>query len=187
VAINESPDGWDDDIRRHRKRHKGHVMRRMRGAVTDGFTLVELLIVIIVLGVLVSIVLLAVGSAKSTASTTACKADSRAVRESAESVLGHGGDYPDGTYTDDAAVGGLPTNPLVAGAVAPPGPIHGHGHGHAHHPQDPYDNGAVLAHYPASAAYEIVYTGAADGGSYALSVNKPAGSGWQSVGGCDDL
>ena len=162
-------------------------MRRSRALSTRGFTLVELLIVIVVLGILTGMVLFAIGTMKSSSAATACLADSRSVMESADSVFGHSGDYPDGTYTDDAVVAGVPTNPLVAGAVLPAGPGHSHGKEHAKHPSDPYDSGAVLAHYPSSRAYRIVYTGAADGSSFTLTVDKPVGGGWQSVGQCSDL
>jgi hypothetical protein len=101
--------------------------------------------------------------------------------------LGHSGDYPDGTYTSDATVAGSATNPLVAGAVAPPGPGAAHGRGKAQHPHDPYDNGAILAHYPDNSTYQIVYVGASDGTSFTLSVNKASGGGWVSVGQCSNL
>lgn len=162
-------------------------MRRRRAAGSDGFTLIELLITIIILGLLTAIVLLALGTIKSSSAATACAADSRAVKQSAESIKAHGGDYPDGTYTDDATFGGVATNPLVAGAVAPPGHGPTHGRGSAQHPHDAYDNGALLQSYPNSSAYEIVYTGASDGTSYTLSVKKAVSGSWVSVANCSDV
>ena len=162
-------------------------MRRLRPALAHGFTLVELLIVIVVLGILTGMVLFALGTFKNTSAAAACAADTRSVKQSAESVLGHSGDYPDGTYTSDATVAGNATNPLVAGAVAPPGPGPSHGRGKAQHPHDAYDNGAVLARYPDNSAYQIVYTGASDGKSFTISVNKASGGGWVGVGQCSNL
>lgn len=118
-------------------------MGRARSPAGHGFTLVELLIVLFVLGVLTGMVLFALGDIKSTSAAAACAADSKSIRESAASVFGHSGDYPDGTYTTDATVAGNPTNPLVAGAVAPLGPGPAHGRGKAQHPHDPYDNGGA--------------------------------------------
>jgi prepilin-type N-terminal cleavage/methylation domain-containing protein len=48
---------------------------------SQGFTLLELLIVIVVLGVLAAIVVFAVGSVRGDATTSACKADGRLVED----------------------------------------------------------------------------------------------------------
>jgi prepilin-type N-terminal cleavage/methylation domain-containing protein len=67
-----------------------------------GFTLVELLIVIVLLGVLMGIVVFAVGNSTSNAKSTGCAAEKTTLREALESYKAHTGSYP----TAAAAGGG---------------------------------------------------------------------------------
>ena len=53
-----------------------------------GFTLVELLVVIVILGVLAAIVVFAIGGVKDRGAQSACKADSRALEAAEEAYFG---------------------------------------------------------------------------------------------------
>ena len=77
-----------------------------------GFTLVELLIVIIILGILAAIVVLAIGGLSDTAQTATCKSGGTAI-ESAEDA-GYASTDPN-TYGDGAALwaGGAPASKLL--------------------------------------------------------------------------
>jgi prepilin-type N-terminal cleavage/methylation domain-containing protein len=68
----------------------------------EGFTLVELLIVIVVLGILASVVLFAVGNARDDAESSACQTDYRVLQtawEARKARFGEGTDE-DGLVTD---------------------------------------------------------------------------------------
>jgi prepilin-type N-terminal cleavage/methylation domain-containing protein len=69
---------------------------RVRGRPADdgGFTFVELLIVIVVLGILAGIVVFGVGRFRSDASSAACRADVSAVNAAADAYLAVTGNYP---------------------------------------------------------------------------------------------
>lgn len=67
-----------------------------------GFTLVELLIVIVILGILAGIVVFAVGNMTSNAKTTGCNAEKTTISEALESYKANTGVYP----TAAAAGGG---------------------------------------------------------------------------------
>jgi general secretion pathway protein G len=60
----------------------------------SGFTLIELLIVIAILGILAGIVVFAVGTAKSDATTAACDASKATVSTAAEAYKAKNGAYP---------------------------------------------------------------------------------------------
>jgi general secretion pathway protein G len=64
----------------------------------DGFTLVELLIVIIILGVLAGIVVFSVQAFQNRGETAACKADFKSVETALEAYYAQNSDYP---ATDD--------------------------------------------------------------------------------------
>jgi general secretion pathway protein G len=66
-----------------------------------GFTLVELLIVIVILGILAAIVVLAIGGLKGSSETAACKAGAKTI-ESAEDAYFASSDP--NTYTDDGTL-----------------------------------------------------------------------------------
>ncbi|MDX6365918.1 MAG: type pilus assembly protein PilA [Nocardioidaceae bacterium] len=103
----------------------------------SGFTLVELLVAIVTLGVLAAVVVFAVNGAQNRAKVSACKADVATVTTAGESYFAQRGTYaPDiatlvsngylhgalsttsgytVTYTVNAAVGGAPATITVGG------------------------------------------------------------------------
>ena len=70
------------------------IKARVNTARQDGFTLVELLIVIVILGVLAGIVVFAVGNSKQDADTAACQATNKTVSVAAEAYKAKAGVYP---------------------------------------------------------------------------------------------
>src|SRR5690349_8795119 len=101
---------------------EGHLMSNFRKPVAaarndEGFTLVELLIVIVVLGVLASIVVFGVATFRQDATTAACKADLKTVSVAADAYNAKTGAYPTGA--DDAArIGVLVTGGYLKAAPA---------------------------------------------------------------------
>jgi general secretion pathway protein G len=73
--------------------------------IERGFTLVELLIVIVILGILAGIVVFAVGNMSSNARSTGCNAEKTTISEALESYKSQTGAYPTAT----AAGGGSHT------------------------------------------------------------------------------
>lgn len=75
-------------------------MSNLRSSVTaarkndEGFTLVELLVVIIVLGILASIVVFGVAKFRTDAQLAACKADVKQVSTAADAYNARNGAYP---------------------------------------------------------------------------------------------
>jgi prepilin-type N-terminal cleavage/methylation domain-containing protein len=83
-----------------------------------GFTLVELLIVIVILGILAGIVVFAVGNLTSNAKTNACATEKATISTAAEAYKANTGAYPvDGVAPIKAMDFLTGTN----GAVVPPG------------------------------------------------------------------
>jgi len=78
------------------------MLRKLRErADNEGFTLIELLIVITILGILAGIVVFAVGTTGSNASTAACQADKKTVETAIEAYKATTKSYPtSGDYTN---------------------------------------------------------------------------------------
>ena len=72
-----------------------------RGSSDEGFTLVELLIVIVVLGILAAIVVFGVSTFRGDATSAACKSDAKNLEVAAEAYNAKTGAYPAGA--DSAA------------------------------------------------------------------------------------
>jgi prepilin-type N-terminal cleavage/methylation domain-containing protein len=74
------------------------LLQRLRAARRNqnGFTLTELLIVIVILGVLAGIVVFAVAGITDRGTRAACEADKRTVLTAVEAFHAETGDYPDG-------------------------------------------------------------------------------------------
>ena len=95
------------------------VRQRSDRATEPGFTLVELLVVIVILGILAGIVVFAVANMTTNAKATGCKAEKTTVMDALESYKAQAGVYP----TAAAAGGGAhKAMDLLTGnaATAPP-------------------------------------------------------------------
>ena len=66
----------------------------------SGFTLTELLIVIVILGILTGIVVFAVGAFSDRGTTAACKSDKKAVEVAVEAYRAKTGNYPSALDSD---------------------------------------------------------------------------------------
>src|SRR6476620_12579960 len=65
-----------------------------KNLLQKGFTLVELLVVIVILGILAAVVVFAVGGSTDKAQTSACKAEKSAVETAVEAYRASVGTYP---------------------------------------------------------------------------------------------
>lgn len=71
------------------------MLKRIRAAREDGFTLTELLIVVVVLGILAGIVVFAVNTFASDSDKTACEADKKTIQVAVEAYKAQS---PTGVY-----------------------------------------------------------------------------------------
>jgi general secretion pathway protein G len=117
----------------------------------QGYTLIEILIVVIVLAILAAIVVFALGSTRADALHSECATTEKSLEWAAEVVHTKTGSYPQGTV-----VAATSPNPLVAPA-----------------------SGAMLKTYPTSPDYSFTYVGNTDAQgntSYVLNVLNKAGT-----------
>ena len=135
-------------------------MHRMieRAREEGGFTLIELMIVIVILGVLAGIVLFAVGGITDRGATAACKTDLSTIQTGVEAYYAKTGGYPLHLVPDltdpNAATGNnvfLRWDAGFTGSTDATGP-------------------ASDQHAPAGAAYTITYYGTTGGGHTAGDV-----------------
>jgi prepilin-type N-terminal cleavage/methylation domain-containing protein len=113
----------------------------------QGFTLVEMLIVMIALGILAVVIVFTIGSIRGDAIRSACSARVRSIVGSAEAVKVKTSAYPLGTIDQT-----MPTNPLVAPQL-----------------------GGLLKEWPTSSDFVLRYVGTA-GTSYTIDVFKGDGA-----------
>jgi general secretion pathway protein G len=117
----------------------------------QGYTLFELLIVVIVLAILAAIVVFALGTTRADALHSECTTSEKSVEWAAEAVHTKTGSYPQG-----AVVAATSPNPLVAPST-----------------------GALLKTYPTSLDYSLQYVGSTDvqgNTSFVVNVMNKGGS-----------
>ena len=87
-----------------------------------GFTLIELVIVITILGILAGVVVFALGGTTTTAAQAACKADAKSVETALESYKSQNGTYPAPGSGNPSTLGGAITyyRPLTSTAGGGP-------------------------------------------------------------------
>lgn len=87
------------EIRRLRRTRTGHHHRR----VDSGFSMIELLIVILVIGVLAATVLLALSGTNTSAARSACNSDARSVEVAVEAFHDNPGNSAYGNYPNSTS------------------------------------------------------------------------------------
>ena len=87
-----------------------------------GFTLVELLIVIVILGILATVTVFAVRGITNQGQTSACKADKKTLQVAAEAYMAQNGSYPASTAVMVSAglLRDVSPNYTYAAVVGPP-------------------------------------------------------------------
>ncbi len=88
-----------------------------KNLVQKGFTLVELLVVIVILGILAAVVVFAVGGITNSSKTSSCKIEVRTINTATQAFYANGGSvaYPAGPVA--SLVGQLVTAKLLSGST----------------------------------------------------------------------
>jgi prepilin-type N-terminal cleavage/methylation domain-containing protein len=116
MGVDRQNPGGDAGVQAHR--HSGHGTFTLgRSPDQAGFSLIELLIVAVVLGILASIVVTAAEDLTVRSSATACEAQYKTVETALESYKGQLGNYP--APNNFSALTVQTTSRLVQGTVGP--------------------------------------------------------------------
>ena len=101
-----------------RSEHERHalIIGRDKNMVERGFTLVELLIVIVILGILAGIVVFAVGNLTSNAKTNACATEKSTISTALEAYKANTGAYPTAADAGGGAHGAWTCSTVSRGA-----------------------------------------------------------------------
>lgn len=116
--MNSSISNWLPRIRVEKVARAGLVLRSGRGRRIAGFTLLELIIVIAIIGILAAVVMPGLGDTRRKAQEAALKADLHTMRDAIDQYYADNGNYPPslGTLEEDGYLRSIPKDPFTQSA-----------------------------------------------------------------------